>query len=91
MSKTEKCECCGEMFDRNEVVNRFDEEYGIGTYDHLYSMNDFCYDCAEEIMNEDSKSGINVYEAADIWASNGKDEDYMFGYTEQELEDAFNS
>lgn len=31
---------------------------------------------------------LSVYDAALIWASNGKDEDYMFGYTEEELEDA---
>lgn len=40
---------------------------------------------------EYSEERISVYDAADIWASNGKDEDYMFGYTEEELEDAFNS
>lgn len=34
---------------------------------------------------------LSVYDAALIWASNGKDEDYMFGYSEEELEDAFNS
>lgn len=32
--------------------------------------------------------GLSVYDAALIWASNGKDEDYMFGYSEEELEDA---
>ena len=32
--------------------------------------------------------GLSVYDAADIWASNGKDEDYMFGYSEEELEAA---
>ena len=31
---------------------------------------------------------LSVYEAAEIWASKGKDEDYMFGYSEDELEDA---
>ena len=31
---------------------------------------------------------LSVYEAAEIWASHGKDEDYMFGYTEEELEGA---
>ena len=31
---------------------------------------------------------LSVWDAADIWASNGKDEDYMFGYSEDELEDA---
>lgn len=40
------------------------------------------------IEDDDSDECLSVYDAADIWASNGKDEDYMFGYTEQELEDA---
>lgn len=31
---------------------------------------------------------ISVWDAADIWASNGKDEDYTFGYSEEELEEA---
>ena len=31
---------------------------------------------------------ISVYDAAEIWASHGKDEDYMFGYSEEELEAA---
>ena len=31
---------------------------------------------------------LSVYDAALIWMSNGKDEDYTFGYTEEELEDA---
>lgn len=37
---------------------------------------------------EDTDESLSVYEAAEIWASHGKDEDYMFGYTEEELEDA---
>ncbi|HIU13620.1 MAG TPA: hypothetical protein IAD15_06070 [Candidatus Fimiplasma intestinipullorum] len=39
----------------------------------------------EEFNDEES---LSVYDAALIWASNGKDEDYMFGYSEDELEDA---
>jgi hypothetical protein len=31
---------------------------------------------------------LNLGGAAAIWASNGKDEDYTFGYSEEELEDA---
>ena len=31
---------------------------------------------------------LSVEDAAQIWASHGKDEDYMFGYSEEELEDA---
>ena len=41
----------------------------------------------EEEDYEDEES-ISVWDAADIWLSNGKDEDYMFGYTEEELENA---
>ena len=33
---------------------------------------------------------ISVQDAALIWASNGQDEDYTFGYTEEELADALN-
>ena len=36
----------------------------------------------------DDSEHLSVWDAAEIWASNGKDEDYMFGYTEKELEDA---
>lgn len=38
--------------------------------------------------DEDDSERISVWEAAEIWRSHGKDEDYMFGYTEQELENA---
>lgn len=38
--------------------------------------------------DEDSSECLSVWDAAEIWASNGKDEDYMFGYTEEELENA---
>lgn len=38
--------------------------------------------------DEDSDESISVYDAALIWVSHGRDEDYMFGYTEEELEDA---
>mgnify|MGYP006971286214 CR=1 FL=1 len=38
--------------------------------------------------DDDDSESLSVYDAALIWASNGKDEDYTFGYTEEELEDA---
>ena len=37
---------------------------------------------------DDDSESLSVYDAALIWASNGKDEDYTFGYSEDELEDA---
>ena len=37
--------------------------------------------------DDDGNSGetLSVSDAADIWLSKGRDEDYMFGYTEDEL------
>ena len=38
---------------------------------------------------EDESERLSVWDAADIWQSSGKDEDYMFGYSAvDELEDA---
>lgn len=36
----------------------------------------------------DSEESLSVYDAAQIWLSNGMDEDYTFGYTEDELKRA---
>lgn len=43
-------------------------------------------DYDEEVF--DDAQAISVDEAALIWASNGKDEDYTYGYSEDELEQA---
>ncbi len=45
------------------------------------------------MIGEDHDDGavaqsLDVFQAADIWMSNGKDEDYTFGYSEDELERA---
>lgn len=45
---------------------------------------------SEWLESDDDDEAINVYDAADIWLSTGKDEDYMFGYSEEELERAAN-
>lgn len=42
-----------------------------------------------EIIDDDER--LSVYDAAEIWRDSGKDEDNMFGYTEEELEDALDS
>ena len=39
-------------------------------------------------FEDDDCERLSVWDAADIWKSYGKDEDYMFGYTEEELENA---
>lgn len=35
--------------------------------------------------SNESTSGLDVHDAADIWLSKGMDEDYTFGYSEDEL------
>ena len=52
----------------------------------------YCTNCGYGLDDEDDPANesesLSVYDAAVIWASHGKNEDYMFGYTEEELEDA---
>ena len=40
------------------------------------------------VDDSSSDDDWDEYDAAFIWMSNGKDEDYTFGYTEEELEAA---
>ena len=72
--------------------NEFEEKYALLNDDEREEV-----DAAIDGMNNepipgidtgDEGEGIDVYTAADIWLSNGMDEDYMFGYTEEELRDA---
>lgn len=59
----------------------------------MKKIDDDTYYCpwcaASEAEDEDDYDGetLSVWEAAEIWASHGKDEDYTFGYSEEELED----
>lgn len=51
----------------------------------------YCGECHYGLDDDDDDDGdeaLSVYDAAQIWASNGKDEDYMFGYSSEELEAA---
>lgn len=59
-----------------------------------YDFSDWwCNNCCAGIYDEDEDDDecdetLSVFDAALIWASHSKDEDYMFGYTEEELENA---
>lgn len=61
-------------------------ECALEEVDHLshHEEDDFD-DSADDNVDEES---LSVYDAAEIWASHGKDEDYTYGYSEDELEDA---
>lgn len=77
MSRFQMCPECGHRLSRvKDMWGNWDGE----TYQ--------CDYCATESYDEDDEEALSVYDAALIWASNGKDEDYTFGYTEEELEDA---
>lgn len=60
----------------NEYVSRKNAEYDYNTSDEY------------EDDDEDYETRLSVSDAADIWMSNGQDEDYMFGYSEEELRSA---
>lgn len=47
----------------------------------------YCLDCLYGPDDDDDES-LRVYDAAQIWASKGKDEDYTFGYSWEKLEEA---
>lgn len=74
-SGTWTCEECGYENDVTEDNIIDDDNYD---YDHDDDDNDV-YDNDEKLF---------VDEAVEIWFSYGKDKDYTFGYTEEELEDA---
>lgn len=64
-----------------------------GEMSYVGEGNYICQTCGFTYHDSDydddySGEALSVYDAALIWASKGKDEDYMFGYSEQQLEKA---
>ena len=94
MPHAEMAECphCGKVaYGRQEIEELFGYRYG-GT-----TPQSWCKECRAarglddyDDYDDDDCYGerIDVYDAANIWLSSGKDEDQMFGYTEEELENA---
>ena len=48
-------------------------------YSEMYCSN--CDYGLDDDEDDDNDENLSIYEAAEIWASHGKDVDYMFGYT----------
>ncbi len=46
------------------------------------------FDDDDDYDEDDEDQALSVDDAALIWLSNGMDEDYTFGYSEDELRDA---
>ena len=78
------CDDCGASLNEQDGFNPY---CGSWTCTECGCVNDIDED---EVVwsDDDDEERISVSDAADIWQSSGKDEDYMFGYTEEELEDA---
>ncbi len=58
-----------------------------GNWDRQTYHCDWC----DGVSDEDDYDGgemLSAYDVALIWVSHGKDEDYTFGYSEEELENA---
>lgn len=82
-----ECPQCGKIArGRDEIEELFGYRYE-GT-----KPQSWCKECRSSggYDSDDYDGGeyLSVYDAALIWASNGMDEDYMFGYSREELEDA---
>ena len=79
------CPNCGAHMLTEDGENfRCTDCYCHGSYD--YDNEEL--DIEDDDEEFDCYERLSVYDAAEIWASHGKDEDYMFGYTEYELENA---
>lgn len=76
MSRYAMCPVCGRKLRRERDI--------LGDWDGETYVCDHC----AGIEDESDDEAISVYDAAQIWLSNGKDEDYTFGFSEEELENA---
>lgn len=69
-----------------------EEDHGqmeyVGDGDYICPVCGFHYHDYDFDDDEDDGERLSVEDAALVWMSHGKDEDYMCGYTEEELEDA---
>lgn len=56
---------------------------------HYRDFGDYAEECrcmiGEDHDGDGNTESLSVSDAADIWLSNGMDEDYTFGYDEDEL------
>lgn len=78
---TWRCTVCGELNPISEDSILEGKELYDFEHSGYESYNEYCSNMSEE-------ESLSVYDAALIWMSHGKDEDYTFGYSESELEDA---
>lgn len=77
-----QCPQCGKVaFGHDEIETEFGYRYN-GT-----APQSWCRTCRSSKSNDNSGEGLDAWDAALIWGSLGADEDYTFGYSEEELKD----
>lgn len=83
MSRYLMCSDCGHRMRRDKDLS--------GYWDGETYVCDWCSGNGSEYddNDDDGDESLSVDEAAQIWASHGKDEDYTFGYSQEDLNDAF--
>ena len=82
--------CYSEMNVTKQGRNRYRVECpDCGTF-WIIDNNDEVLDAwsPDDESDVDDDENLDACDAALIWMSHGRDEDYMFGYTEEELESA---
>lgn len=84
MSRYAMCPECGHR------LRRVYDDPLCEIYDKVYHC-DFCDSSLEDDDDDSNGERMSVYDAALAWESSGRDEDRMFGYSEEELEAALNS
>lgn len=77
----------------DQDVQRIQEEIAEAEDDFRRAQEDFDHyspgaDDDDGDPDEETGERLSVWDAAQIWLSSGKDEDYMVGYTEDELQRA---
>ena len=77
MSRFQMCPECGHRLSRVKDM--------WGNWDGETYRCDYCAGEGYDDYDEDDSESLSLSEAADIWLSNGCDEDYTFGYSEEEL------
>lgn len=70
-----------DMFDECLCFNCFMDKYD----EYKKDMKKYDEEDAQDEDDENDGECISLSQAAEIWFSHGEDEDYMFGYTEEEL------
>lgn len=69
-----KRESSTDFDDTDRYEDKYDEDYDDEDYD-------------DEDYDDEYDESLDIYTAEELWIGSGKDEDYMFGYSESDFDD----